>query len=292
MKFFTLLAFATFSMAAVAQDFKNSHQHLVFEYAEPRADGKSINVHSRINNQVPGHSENFITREPFGKPTLNFDIPAAQFYKERESAKSVFVATTGTGTSRGTAFLVGKNLVLTNKHVLANDKECRKFGIDLNHVQEFVACKEVLHCSPVHDFCLIKLDSMKNGKEVGEEVKPLKFSSERPTKETNSMVIGNALGMGIHAATYKGIQDLGKDWGHFNRAFSGNSGSPLLNERGEILGIHYGRSSIDASYYGGPSGRGTGLAVKTETMLSEIGKILSKEEMENALHSANTPCDL
>jgi S1-C subfamily serine protease len=290
MKLFTILALSAFSLTALAQDFTNSHQHLVFEYASARPDGKSVNVHSRINNKVPGHSENYIVSEPDGKPTLNFDIPVKQFKQEQKSSKSVFVATTGTGTSQGTAFLVGKNLVLTNKHVLANDKECRKFGIDLNHVQEFVPCKEVLHCSSVHDFCLIKLDSMKNGKEVGEEVAPLKFSSEKPTKETNTIIIGNALGMGIHAATYKGVQDLGKDWGHFNRAFSGNSGSPLLNEKGEILGIHYGRSSADASNYGGPVGRGTGLAVKTDTILGEIGKILSKEEMKQAVHSTENSC--
>jgi hypothetical protein len=291
MKFLTLLALSAFSMVAVAQDFKNSHQHLVFEYARENLGGESVNVYSRINNKVPGRSENYIEMEAYGKPTLNFDIPVKQFMQERESALSVFVATTGTGTSQGTAFLVGKNLVLTNKHVLASSKQCNKFGIDLNHVKEFVPCKEVLHCSNLHDFCLIKLETMKNGKEVGEEVKPLKFTSEKPTKETNTIIIGNALGMGIHAASYKGVHNLGKDWGHFNRAFSGNSGSPLLNEKGEILGIHYGRGG-DASHYGGPSGRGLGLAVKTETMLSEIGKILSKEEMENALQSANYPCDL
>jgi S1-C subfamily serine protease len=226
--------------------------------------------------------------EPFGTPTLSFNIPEKQFQKEKEWAKSVFVATTGTGTSKGTAFLVGQNLVLTNKHVLANDKECRKFGIDLNHVKEFVPCKEVLHCSKLHDFCLIKLDQMKNGKEVGEEVKPLAFSSKIPARTDMSILIGNAYGMGIHSASYQGILSLNNDWGHFNRAFSGNSGSPLLNTQGEVLGIHFGRGG-DAGSVGGPKDRMIGAAVKSSVILGEIKNILIKESLDD--FKVSSTCD-
>lgn len=280
MKLFTLLALAAFSTTAFSQDFVNSHQHLLFEHATPKPAEKKVNVKTRINNQVPGHSSNFIQLEPYGTPSLSFDVPEKQFQKEKEWANSVFVATTGTGTAQGTAFLVGQNLVLTNKHVLANDKECRKFGIDLNHVKEFVPCKEVLHCSKTHDFCLIKLDHMKNGKEVGEEVKPLVLSDKAPKRTDMSVVIGNAQGMGMHAASYQGIIDMQADWGHFNRAFSGNSGSPLLNTNGEVLGIHYARGG-DAGAVGGPKDRMIGFAVKTSTMLKEIKNILIKESLDD-----------
>ncbi len=282
MKLFTLLALSFMSTSALAQDFANTHQHLIFEHAIPRPEIKKVNVKSRINNQVPGHSSNYIQLEPYGTPSLSFDVPQKQFEKEKAWANSVFVATTGTGTAQGTAFLVGQNLVLTNKHVLANDKECRKFGIDLNHAKEFVPCKKVLHCSKTHDFCLIKLDTMKNGKEVGEEVKPLRFSQKVPAKNDMTVIIGNAQGMGLHAATYSGIRDMGADWGHFNRAFSGNSGSPLLNTNGEILGIHYARGG-DAGSVGGPKDRMIGFAVKGSTMLKEIKNILIKESKRYAI---------
>ena len=290
MKLYTTITFLLISGTAFSQSqsFINTHQHMLFELAEARPEQKLVNVKSRINNQVPGHSPNFIQIESYGTPSLNFDIPEDQFKKEVEWGGSVFEATTGTGTSRGTAFLVGKDLVLTNKHVLANDKVCNKFGIDLNHVKEFVPCKEVLHCSKLHDFCLIKLDKMKNGKNIGEEVKPLNFSKKIPKPNEMTVMIGNAYGQGIQGASYKGVVDLHTDWGHFSRAFSGNSGSPLLNVEGEILGIHYGRGG-SADYYKGPSDRNIGLAVKSSVILKEISGILAKEELASALHS-DTDC--
>jgi hypothetical protein len=61
----------------------------------------------------------------------------------------------------------------------------------LNHVKEFIPCKEVLHCSKKHDFCLIKLDKMNNGKEVGDEVKPLEFAYTGPKKTDHTLIIRN-----------------------------------------------------------------------------------------------------
>jgi S1-C subfamily serine protease len=276
MKLLTVIALTMSVTATWAQDIINTHQHLVFDYATVRSDAQKANVYSRINNQVPGHSTNFITVEAQGKPTLNFDIPLAQFKLEKSLAKSVFIATTGTGTARGTAFLIGKDFVLTNKHVLANDKECRKFGIDLNHVHEFVPCQRVLHCSSVNDFCLVQLDVMNNGKSVGEEIAPLKFATSQPQEQEFSLLIGNPYDAGIHAASYKRILDAGNDWGHFNRAFSGNSGSPLLNQRGEVIGIHYGRGQ-NAAAFGGPNDRDVGLAVKSSVMISEMRTFFPEE---------------
>lgn len=284
MKLLTAFAFCLAFSSAFAQNIINSHQHLVFDYVTIRTESQKASVYSRINNQMPGHSTNFINVEAEGKPTLHFDIPLSQFRLEKTLAKSVFEATTGTGTARGTAFLIGKDLVLTNKHVLASEKECRKFGIDLNHVNEFVPCQKVLHCSSVHDFCLIKLDLMNNGKSVGDEVAPLKFASHDPLEAEFSLLIGNPFGAGIHAASYQRILDTGNDWGHFNRAFSGNSGSPLLNQVGEVIGIHYGRGQ-SAAYFGGPDDRDVGLAVKSSVMIAEMAIFFPtqyKVQMENA----------
>jgi S1-C subfamily serine protease len=266
------LLFAITATSAWAQNFVNSHQHQLFELAEVKEEATL--VYSRINNKVPGHSANYIIIEAQGKPNLSFTIPTTQYEFEKQVAQSVFVATTGTGTSQGTAFLVGQDLVLTNKHVLANETECRKFAVALNHKKETVSCKKVLHCSKTHDFCLIQMNAMTNAKLLGEEIQPLNFTRAIPKNKDMTFIIGNAYGMGIQAASYKGVVDLKADWGHFNRAFSGNSGSPLVNEFGEVLGIHYGRIGLSSANYGGPDDRMIGTAVKTSTILKEIEKFL------------------
>jgi hypothetical protein len=260
------------SSHVLAQTFINSHQHQLFELAQVK--GEETLVYSRLNNKVPGHSENYIRVEAQGRSQLSFTIPTGQYEFEKQNALSVFVATTGTGTSQGTAFLVGQDQVLTNKHVLASENECRKFAVALNHKKETVGCKKVLHCSKVHDFCLIQMNPMQNEKLMGEEVQPLSFTRAIPKNKDMTFIIGNAYGMGIQAASYRGVVDLKADWGHFNRAFSGNSGSPLLNEFGEVLGIHYGRIGLSPANYGGPDDRMIGTAVKTSIILQEIEKFL------------------
>ena len=270
-KIFGLLLILTTSNV-LAQNFINSHQHQLFELAEVK--GEETLVYSRINNKVPGHSTNYIQIEPHGKPRLSFTIPTAQYEFEKQLANSVFIATTGTGTSQGTAFLVGQDQVLTNKHVLASENECRKFAVALNHKKETVTCKKVLHCSKTHDFCLIQMNPMKNEKLLGEEVQVLTFTRAIPKSKDMTIIIGNAYGMGIQAASYKGVVNLKADWGHFNRAFSGNSGSPLVNEFGEVLGIHYGRIGLSPADYGGPDDRMIGSAVKSATILKEIEKLM------------------
>lgn len=287
MKLLTVAALTLVTSTVWAQVTENTHQHLVFEYASSKPDIQKVNVASRINNQVPGHSANFIQLEPQGRPSLSFDVPQKQFELEKKLANSVFEATTGTGTARGTAFLIGPDLVLTNKHVLASDKAqgCRKFAVDLNHIQETVACEEVLHCSAVHDFCLVKMAPMKNGKDIGEEVQPLKFSFKKPAQTEHSLIIGNAYGVGIQAASYKGVFDGGANWGHFNRAFSGNSGSPLFNQNGEVIGIHYGRGGM--SNVTPPADRDVGFAVKAEVMVKELKDYLP--DYYAALMGSRTP---
>ncbi len=294
MKLLTVVALSLVTSTVFSQVIENTHQHLIFDYVTPKPAEHKVNVYSRINNQVPGQGPHVIEITPHGKPKLNFDIPEKQYELEKKLSASVFRARTGTGTSEGSAFLVDNNLVLTNKHILAGDKAtgCKKFGVHLNHVKEFVSCQEVLHCSPVHDFCLIKLSPMKNGHEVGQEVEPLKMSLEKPAQDEHSLIIGNALGAGIHAASYKGIYDLGSDWGHFNRAFSGNSGSPLFNEKGEIIGIHHGRGGVGGIVP--PADRMVGFAVKTETMIDELkeltpeyyAQLLEKRRIEQELREA------
>jgi len=118
---------------------------------------------------------------------------------------------------------------------------------------------------------------------------------DKPAQDEHSLIIGNALGAGIHAASYKGIFDLDSDWGHFNRAFSGNSGSPLFNQNGEVIGIHHARGAAGGIVP--PSDRMLGFAVKTETMIDELkelmpeyySQLLEKRRIEQELREAQAP---
>ena len=85
------------------------------------------------------------------------EIDLEDFEDEQKLAASVFEATTGSGTDVGTAFLVGQNLVMTNRHVMSikpgsKQHPCGKFSIKLNHKEERVACERVRFCSNKYDY--------------------------------------------------------------------------------------------------------------------------------------------
>src|SRR5690606_30454222 len=82
--------------------------------------------------------------QPTGsKSTLSLE----DFLFYRRLGASSFQTITGTGTGAGSSFLVGENLVLTNKHVAATDnkkKACGKFAIEFG--PEKILCKKVWYC--------------------------------------------------------------------------------------------------------------------------------------------------
>ncbi|MCM0605655.1 MAG: trypsin-like peptidase domain-containing protein [Xanthomonadaceae bacterium] len=259
--------FILFAFNAEASDsFINTHQHLIFNHIQETEDPNWVNAGILVNNRVPGHSTQYIIVET--KPKVYERIPLAQHEFEKNIALSVFEATTGTGTSRGTAFLVGQDLVLTNMHILANKTKCLKFSIDLNHRSETVACKQVEYCDPVEDFCLVRMNSLASGKSIGEEVNPLTFTTETPIPEAIAFVIGNAYGVGIQSASHSGTKTHRSTIAHCVRVFSGNSGSPVIGESGNVLGIHHARGFMNGLEC--PKDRKMGLAVTSSKILKAI----------------------
>ena len=89
----------------------------------------------------------------------NSTLPINEYLKQLSWSQSVFPATTGSGNSFGTAFYVGGNFVLTNKHVAQTDnikRECGVFDITTTIPQkEVIGCEEVVYCSETYDFCLM-----------------------------------------------------------------------------------------------------------------------------------------
>ena len=97
-------------------------------YANEPSLGSRTPFHYVYQELVPQEHEQLLVSDPVYKD--HFLANKSEIDFEQKFGRSVFWATTGTGTGSGTGFLVGKNLVLTNRHVLANiDKKCNKFDI-------------------------------------------------------------------------------------------------------------------------------------------------------------------
>lgn len=195
------------------------------------------------------------------------------FEEEQNLALSIFEATTRLGTGVGTAFLVGSDVVLTNRHVLNYSTDARKwvcgrFSIKLNSRDERVNCKKVRFCSSRHDFCVVEMEKMSNGSSLGFEIKPLRLA-RKVVDDRDAFVlhIGNAAGLGIQASHGRGIKVTGGEVFHYAPTLGGSSGAPIFNEKREVIGInwaHTGHHQIDEESYN--------RAVLAETIFKELRK--------------------
>jgi V8-like Glu-specific endopeptidase len=201
------------------------------------------------------------------------EMDSDDFEQQQELGRSVFEARTGTGNNVGTAFLVGNNIVLTNRHVMglspgSRQWPCGMFSIRLNHRDERVSCKKVRYCSHRYDYCVVEMNKLESGDPIGSEVRPLRLT--RKIKEDKDIIllhIGNAAGLGIQASRGQGVKLRQGEFIHFAPTLGGSSGAPLFNEKGEVIGINWGHSGVnfidDTAYNQG---------VLSQTIYQELAK--------------------
>ncbi len=180
-----------------------------------------------ISKEIPIYEE-YIERNPF----FGIEIP---MYRESGTEKQ--------RVGGGSGFIVSKQgLILTNKHVVSDENA--EFTVITNDGIKYQA--EVLDKDPVQDLAILKI----NG-EIDFPILNLGDSSKAEIGQT-VIVIGNALGefansasVGIISGLKRTISASGggmvetlEDIIQTDAAINkGNSGGPLLNLKGEVIGV-------------------------------------------------------
>lgn len=180
--------------------------------------------------------KDFFNNSPFGDfGPFHFQIPQ---YRQKGTEKKEI--------GGGTGFVVGKNgLILTNRHVVA-DKSA-EYTVLTNDGKKYKA--EVIARDPLQDLALIRAKGL-----VG--ITPLKLGdSDKIQIGQTAITIGNALGefrntvsVGVISGlkrTVKASSNFGNSSERLDQVIQtdaainpGNSGGPLLNLKGEVLGVN------------------------------------------------------
>lgn len=208
----------------------------------------------------------------------NLEIPLPFFQEVRTLADSVLKATPGDDSnSFGTAFHIGGGYILTNQHVLStsrkNTTECKSFTTKTGDGKDSFRCDHVVYCDRTADFCLIKLKAWKKNKREPHTLPALSLhSTHEPDREALYATIGNPMGEGLHFARGRGIRRHreGK-FMFYAPVHSGNSGGPLLNEAGEVVGLVFAQGQY------GVTEEGYNLAVPVEFIVSELTRVLDPQ---------------
>jgi len=209
-----------------------------------------------ITKEVPVYSTLYI--DPFGNNT--FLIPQQ---KQTGTEKQQVGA--------GTGFIVSEDgLVLTNKHVVSDDTA--EYTVVDTDGKEYAA--KVLAKDPVQDLAIIKIEG-------SDKFKPLKLGSSSDIQIGQSVIaIGNALGEFQNTVSVGVISGLGRtlvasggtigtetleDTIQTDAAINkGNSGGPLLNLKGEVIGINTAVAS---------TGQSIGFAISIDKAKKDIEQV-------------------
>lgn len=205
-----------------------------------------------VYKKVQGDSSD--TYDPFGI----FDLQTPQYEQNGTEKQEV---------GQGTGFFVtADGMILTNKHV-AYDLTA-EYTVITNSGKEYKA--KILSRDPVQDLAVLKVDS-------SDKFKPLKLGDASSIRiGQTAIAIGNALGEFQNTVSVGVISGLGRtitassggtsetleDIIQTDAAINqGNSGGPLLNLKGEVVGINTAVSSV---------GQGLGFAISIDKAKRDV----------------------
>ncbi len=155
----------------------------------------------------------------------------------------------------GTGFIVSKDgMILTNKHVVLD--EAAEYTVFTNDGKSFPA--KVLARDPLQDLAIIKIETEKNidttGALIQKDFPVVKLGDSDKLQIGQTVIaIGNALGEFRNTVSVGVVSGLGRTISASSGDFvetiedviqtdaainKGNSGGPLLNLRGEVIGVN------------------------------------------------------
>lgn len=154
-------------------------------------------------------------------------------------------------------FLVGEDLLVTAGHCAVNIGEIRNQSKDFCEAYTWLfdytaqsnarripkknrfTCKEIIYAvqeevdGKTHDFALIRLDRKAKGR------RPLKMSFGQTKNNDSVFMIGHPMGLPMKYTSKAHVFDnqVGRSYYTNLDAFAGNSGSPVFNDRDEVIGV-------------------------------------------------------
>lgn len=154
-------------------------------------------------------------------------------------------------TSQGTCFLISSNgYLITNYHVIENAKEITVKGIDGDFVTKYGA--SVVGSDPSNDLALLKIGN-KNVK-FNNPPFALRSSGVAQAEKVYALGFPAAEAMGQEVKITEGIisskSGIGNDISKFQISAAvnhGNSGGPLIDEQGNLIGVIFAKSTIAES---------------------------------------------
>lgn len=196
--------------------------------------------------------------------------------------KSFFSNETTSQTAAGTGFILSSDgYVATNKHVVSG---ANKIGVILDDGTAYEDV-ELVGTDPLNDFAIIKINNVN-------DLSPVKLGDSKTTSAGQQVVaIGNALGAYQNSVTsgiisgkgrsltatdsgrtqYETLSDMIQTDAAIN---GGNSGGPLVNAAGEVIGINTAYAS---------QGNNVGFAIPISSVKGIIKNVLSGKGFERAV---------
>ncbi|MGF6273799.1 serine protease Do [Massilia sp. UYP11] len=220
-----------------------------------------------VNIRVVGGAK---TASRGGLPNLDPSHPFYEFFRQFQDPRGERGGDRGTPVfGAGSGFIVSPDgVILTNAHVVQGADEVT---VKLQDRREFRA--KVLGSDPRTDVAVLKIDAK------GLPVAPLGKSQSLLVGEW-VLAIGSPFGLestvtaGVVSATGRTISDAAVPFIQTDVAVNpGNSGGPLFNTRGEVVGINSQIYSMTGGYQGLSFSIPIDLAVRIKDQIVATGKV-------------------